>query len=64
MQTNFATIKTSRKKDIRHARLEIQPDDYTSLQRVATKNGLSVAAYIRQAVLRQVRRDAAEISAA
>ena len=44
-------------KAIRHARLELSEDDYERLKRVAKANGLAVAAYIRQAVLRQVRRD-------
>jgi predicted DNA-binding protein len=47
-------------KDIRHARLELSDDDYERLKRVAKANGLAVAAYIRQAVLRQVRRDEAD----
>jgi hypothetical protein len=42
---------------VRHARLEFEDDDYQRLKRVAKANGLAVAAYIRQAVLRQIRRD-------
>jgi hypothetical protein len=44
-------------KEIRHARLELPDDDYERLKRAAKANGLAVAAYIRQAVLRQVRLD-------
>jgi hypothetical protein len=47
-------------KQIRHARLEVSDDDYERLKRVAKSNGLAVAAYIRQAVLEQVRRDESE----
>jgi hypothetical protein len=47
-------------KRIRHARLELPDEDYERLRRVARANGLPVAAYIRQAVLKQVRRDEAE----
>ena len=48
-------------KEIRHARLELPDHDYERLKRVARSNGLAVAAYIRQAVLKQVRRDEAEV---
>jgi predicted DNA-binding protein len=44
-------------KDVRHARLELPDEDYERLKRVSKANGLAVAAYIRQAVLRQVRMD-------
>jgi hypothetical protein len=41
-------------KDVRHARLELPDEDYERLERVSRANGLAVAAYITQAVLRQV----------
>jgi predicted DNA-binding protein len=47
-------------KEIRHARMELPDEDYKRLKRVAKANGLAIAAYIRQAVLRQVRRDETE----
>jgi predicted DNA-binding protein len=47
-------------KGIRHARLELDDEDYQRLKRVAKANGLAVAAYIRQAVLKQIRRDESE----
>jgi predicted DNA-binding protein len=47
-------------KEIRHARVELSNEDYGRLKRVAKANGLAVAAYIRQAVLKQVRRDETE----
>jgi len=47
-------------KKARHARIELPGEDYERLKRVARANGLAVAAYIRQAVLKQVRRDEAE----
>jgi hypothetical protein len=48
-------------KEVRHARIELPDEDYERLKRVANANGLGVAAYIRQAVLRQVRRDEDEV---
>jgi hypothetical protein len=53
-------IKFRRNEPVRHARLELPDGDYERLKRVAKANGLPVAAYIRQAVLRQVRRDESE----
>jgi len=47
-------------QEVRHARLELEDVDYQRLKRVAKANGLAVAAYIRQAVLRQIRRDETE----
>jgi predicted DNA-binding protein len=46
--------------EIRHARIELPDEDYERLKRVAKANGLGVAAYVRQAVLKQVRRDETE----
>lgn len=47
-------------KEIRHARVELPDEDYERLKRVSRANGLAIAAYIRQAVLRQIRRDETE----
>ncbi len=47
-------------KQVKHARIELSADDYQRLKRVAKASGLAVAAYIRQAVLKQVRRDESE----
>jgi hypothetical protein len=44
-----------------HARIELHTADYEQLRRVARANGLPIAAYIRQAVLKQIRRDLAEM---
>lgn len=49
-----ATVK---KEVIRHARVELPGADYERLKRQADDRGLSIAAYIRQAVLLQIRRD-------
>ena len=59
-QTAGAKKVQATAKEIRHARLELADDDYERLKRVAKANGLAVAAYIRQAVLKQVRRDESE----
>jgi hypothetical protein len=48
-------------KDIRHAGLELPDEDYERLKRVARSLGLGVTAYIRQAVMRQLRKDEGEI---
>lgn len=42
---------------VKHARIELQEPDYERMKRVAKANGLSVAAYIRQAVLQRIRDD-------
>jgi predicted DNA-binding protein len=46
--------------EIKHARIELPAEDYARLKRVAKASGLAVAAYIRQAVLKQIRRDESE----
>jgi hypothetical protein len=46
---------------VRHARIELPDHDYERLRRVARANGLGVAAYVRQAVLKQLRRDEDEV---
>jgi hypothetical protein len=46
---------------IRHARLELPDEDYERLKRVAKSIGLGVASYIRMAVLKQIRRDEADM---
>jgi hypothetical protein len=46
--------------EIRHARVELPDPDYERLKQAARDRGLSVAAYIRQAVLLQIRRDQTE----
>lgn len=58
----MAKKKTGEKKmpatapEMRHARIELPDEDYERLKRVAKSIGLGVAAFIRQAVLRDVRR--------
>jgi hypothetical protein len=46
--------------EIRHARLELPDEDYQRLKRVSKANGLSVTAYIRHTILRQLRMDEKE----
>jgi predicted DNA-binding protein len=48
-------------KVIRHARIELPDEEYERLRSVAKALGLGVAAYIRQAVMRQLRRDEEEM---
>ncbi len=60
-KTGPRKVQATPKKDvIRHARVELPEDDYTAVKEVARSNGLSVAAYIRMAILQRVRRDRAE----
>jgi predicted DNA binding CopG/RHH family protein len=60
-KTGARKVQATVKKDvIRHARVELPEDDYTAVKEVAKSNGLSVAAYIRRAILQRVRRDRAE----
>jgi hypothetical protein len=47
-------------KEIRHARIELSPEDYAMVETVARSNGLGVAAYIRMSVLQRARRDIAD----
>lgn len=54
-------VQTTEAKDIRHARLELPDEDYERLKKVAKSLGLGVAAYIRQAVARQIRKDEDEL---
>jgi hypothetical protein len=63
----MATKKTGARKvpatttpEIRHARVELPDEDYERLKKAARGRGLSVAAFIRQAVLLQIRRDETE----
>jgi hypothetical protein len=51
---------TKQKEVIRHARVELPDGDYMAVKKVARANGLSVAAYIRMAILQRVRSDRAE----
>ena len=46
---------------IKHARIELPDRDYEAVREMAKANGLSIAAYIRQAVLQRVRRDKSEV---
>ncbi len=42
-------------------RIELPDEDYERLKRLARANGLGVAVYVRQAVLKPVRRDEGEL---
>ena len=63
-KTGEKPMSPSLEKDIRHARLELPVADYDRLKRVARSLGLGVAAYIRQAVMRQIRKDEEEMGSA
>jgi hypothetical protein len=45
------------KPAVRHARIELSPDDYQRLQKAAKRFRLPVAAYIRLAVFERIERD-------
>ena len=53
-----ATVK---KPIIRHARIELPDGDYRAVKDVARANGLSLAAYIRMAVLQRLRSDRSQM---
>jgi hypothetical protein len=48
------------KEDIGHARLELPRADFERLRRLARGRGLSISAYVRQAVLMAMRADEAQ----
>jgi len=50
---------TSAEPGIRHARIELPDDDYERLKRAANRVHISVAAYIRQAVMERIESDEA-----
>jgi hypothetical protein len=50
-------IGTSEGKGVRHARIELPDDDYQRLKAVAVRYRISVAAYIRLAVMERIERD-------
>jgi hypothetical protein len=50
-------------KQVKHARIELSPEDYAVVEQVAHSIGLGVAAYVRMAVLQRARRDKAEMKA-
>jgi predicted DNA-binding protein len=42
---------------VRHARIELPDEDYTRLKSMASRVRISVAAYIRQAVMERIESD-------
>jgi hypothetical protein len=50
-------------KEIKHARIELSPEDHELVKDVAKSMGLGVTAYVRMAVLQRARKDSAEASA-
>ena len=52
-----AVTATSTEPVVKHARIELPGEQYDRLKRAADRRGLTVAAYIRQAVLLMVDAD-------
>ena len=50
-------VPTTQEPAVKHARIELPDGDYQRLKKAAARYRISVAAYIRQAVLKQVERD-------
>jgi hypothetical protein len=50
---------TASEPAVRHARIELPDDDYQRLQKAARRVHISVAAYIRQAVMERIESDEA-----
>ena len=48
---------TAEPKTTRHARIELPDDDYQRLKAAADRYHISIAAYIRQAVMKEIERD-------
>jgi hypothetical protein len=46
-----------KKADVRHARIELPPEDYAMVEKEAHSIGLGVTAYIRMAVIQRARAD-------
>ncbi len=48
---------TAEPKTTRHARIELPDDDYVRLKAAADRYHISIAAYIRQAVMERIEKD-------
>lgn len=48
---------TAEEKVVRHARIELPDEDYRRLKQAADRYHISVAAYIRMAVMERIERD-------
>ena len=48
---------TETKKDVRHVRVELPPEDYERVRKAARGNAISISAFVRMAIMRQVRRE-------
>jgi hypothetical protein len=46
---------------IRHIQIQLPAGPYEQGKKIASANGLSMAAYVRQAVLKQIREDLEEV---
>lgn len=45
------------KPEIRHIQIELPVEPYEEGKRIARANGLSLSAYVRQAILQRIRQD-------
>jgi hypothetical protein len=48
--------------EIRNIQIQLPADPYERGKEIAKANGLSMAAYVRQAILQRIREDAGEIA--
>lgn len=48
------------KSPVGHARLMLPPEDFERLRKAARSMGLSISAFVRQAVLKDIRRELRE----
>lgn len=51
---------TAEEKTVKHARIELPGEDYQRLKTAADRYHISVAAYIRMAVMERIERDEAK----
>lgn len=56
-KTGARKMPTAAEPVTRHARIELPDDDYQRLKRAADRVHISVAAYIRQAVMERIEDD-------
>ena len=60
-KTEKPNTSTATETEIRHIQLQLPADAYDRGKEIAKANGLSMAAYVRQAILQRIRADSGEL---
>ena len=55
------TVQAATESEVRHIQIQLPADAYERGKQVARANGLSMAAYVRQAILQRIRQDSGQI---